>query len=195
MSLCFSFGKPPENPLLSSEAGWSRVPGYDDGMPATLRALAIGLTFATSLAVAWSSFVPDGLPFEARPEFSSVLLVFFIATVLHELCHLVMFPGFGLRHSIVGVWPQMGAVFAQYLLPIKRNRFIVATLAPALIICGLPLMLGIFGFALPTFLKWATVVNGVAVGADLLAVAMLFRHGTAKDLILDSGHALYRREA
>jgi Putative zincin peptidase len=195
MPLSFSFGRPPENPLLSSDAGWSRVPGYDDAMPATLRAIAVGLTLAALLAIAWRSLVPDGLPFVAKPELTSVFLVFFIGTILHELCHLIVFPSFGLRHSVVGVWPQMGAMYAQYLLPVKRGRFIVATLSPAAIICGLPLILGISGFPVPAFLQWASVVNGVAVGADLLAVAMLLRHGAAKDLILDSGHALYRREA
>jgi hypothetical protein len=164
-------------------------------MPDTLRAIGIGLALAALLAVAWRVLVPDGLPLEARPALSSVVLVFLLATVVHEFFHLIAFPGLGIRHGMVGVWPQMGALYVQYLLPVTRKRFIAATLAPTLAICMAPTVLGLSGVAVPAFIQWATVLNAVAVGGDLLAVAVLLRKTTAASLVLDSNHALFHREA
>jgi Putative zincin peptidase len=195
MPVSLAFGKPPRNTLLDTEPGWSQVPGYDDSVAATLRAIGIGLLLAVLLAAAWYVLVPNGLPVNGSPPASSMILVFLIVTVVHELCHLALFPRFGLRHSIVGLWPQMGAVFVQYLQPVSRARFIAATLAPTIVICALPLALGIAGLPIPAFLQWASVLNGLAVGADLLAVVVLLRHTSARHLVLDSNHALFRRQA
>lgn len=194
MSISFTLGEPPKNALLASDSRWLIIPGYNQSVQVALRAIGIGLITAAVLAIAWRVLVPTGLPLEARPAISSVLFVFLIATLGHELCHLVAFPNCGLRNSVVGVWPKMGSVFVQYLRPVKRWRFIVAALFPALVICFLPLMLGILGFQVPAFIQWASVLNGVGIGADLLAVTVLLRHTAATDLILESNHALYRRD-
>jgi hypothetical protein len=195
MPLSFAIGKPPRNPLLDTEPEWSQVPGYGDSMAHTLRAIGTGLILAALLALTWRFLVTDGLPLEASPALSSILLVFLIATVAHEIFHLAVFPSFGLKHGVVGIWPQMGAIYVQYLLPVTRGRFIAATLSPAIAISVFPLVLGLSGFQVPAFIQWATIVNAVAAGADLLAVTVLLRETSARDLVLDSNHALFRREA
>lgn len=194
MTISIAIGKPPSNPLIDSEPGWSRVPGYDDSMPVVLRAVSIGLVLAAALAVAWRLLVQDGLPFEGHPARSSVVMVFLIATIGHELCHLLLFPRLGFQNTIIGIWLQMGALFVQYMRPVTRSRLIVATLSPTVLICLLPLILGICGVAVPPYVQWASVLNGVAVGADLLAVLQLLRHVSATALVLDSNHALFQRE-
>jgi Putative zincin peptidase len=195
MPISFTLGKPPSNPIVASEPGWSRLPGYDDSMPSTLRAIGVGLLFAATLAIAWHALAPQGLTFETRPAVSSAVIVFLIATVGHEMCHLLLFPRLGLQNAVIGVWPQMGALFVQYLQPVTRLRFIVAALAPTIFICLVPLVAGINGAAIPAFLPWAAVVTGVAVGADLLAVVQLLRHSSKTALVLESNHALFQREA
>jgi Putative zincin peptidase len=194
MTFSVVIGKPPSNTLVESEPGWSRLPGYDDSMPVTLRAIGIGLVLAAALAVAWHLLVQDGLPFEGRPAGSSVVLAFLIATIGHELCHLLAFPRLGFLNATVGIWPQMGALFVQYMRPVTRLRFMVATLSPTVLICLVPLILGICGVVIPPYVQWASVLTGVAVGADLLAVFQLLRHASATALVLDCNHALFQRE-
>lgn len=194
MSLSFAIGKPPSNSLIEAESGWSRVPGYDDSMPATLKAIGLGLAAATALAVAWRLLVPDGLPLEARPAKQSIVFAFLIPTLGHELCHMLLFPRMGFLNTTVGLWPKMGALYVQYMQPVTRSRFIVATLSPTILLCLVPLLFGILGVAVPAYLQWATILNGVAVGSDLLAVVQLMRFGSATALVLDSNHALFLRE-
>ena len=195
MSMSFVFGKPPSNPIVAAEPGWSPVSGYDDSMPVTLRTVGMGLALAVVLAIAWRLLVQDALSIEGRPAAWSVTQVFLICTVGHELCHLLFFPRLGLQHTAVGVWLQMGALFVQHLRPMKRNRLILAVLAPTILICLLPLAAGIWGFNVPPTLQWASVANGVAVGADLLAVTQMLRHVPAESLVLDSNQALFQRGA
>lgn len=194
MTLSVVIGKPPSNVLIDSEPGWSRLPGYGDSMPVTLRAIGIGLVVAAALALAWRLLVPDGLPLEARPARLSIVLAFLIPTIGHELCHLLLFPRLGLLNTTLGFWPKMGALYVQYMRPVTRSRFIVATLSPTILICLVPLLLGISGVAVPPYLQWASVLNGVAGGADLLAVVQLLRHTSARAVVLDSNHALFHRE-
>lgn len=194
MSFSIVVGKPPSNTLIDSESGWSRLPGYGDSMPVTLRAIGIGLVVAAALALAWRLLVPDGLALEARPARLSIVLAFLIPTIGHELCHLLLFPRLGFTNTTVGLWPKMGALYVQYMQPVTRSRFIVATLSPTILICLVPLLLGIGGVAVPPYLQWASVLNGVAGGADTLAVALLLRHASATALVLDSNHALFQRE-
>ncbi len=192
MSFSFAIGKPPSNLLIEAEAGWSRMPGYDDSMPITLKAIFIGLVMAAALALAWRLLVPGGLEAPAK---LSVYLTFLIVTLGHELCHLLLFPKLGFPNATVGLWPQMGALYVQYMQPVTRSRFVVATLSPTVLICLVPLLLGLWGVAVPPYLQWATVLNGVAVGADLLAVVQLLRFSSVTALVLDSNHALFLREA
>jgi hypothetical protein len=194
MPVSFTFGKPPSNPIVTSEPGWSRLPGYDDSMPNVLRSAAMGLLFAVVIAIAWQSLTAQGLQFEASPAVSSIILVFLISTVGHEICHLLFFPRFGLQNTAIGIWLQLGALFVQHLRPLRRRQMIVATLAPAVLLCLVPLIAGICGAHVPAFMQWVTVVNGVAVGADLLAVVQLLRHASSKALILDTDHTLFQRE-
>lgn len=194
MPLSFSIGKPPSNPLIHTESSWARMPGYDDSMPNTLKAVAIGLTAAAALALTWYLLVPDSLPLEAQPAWLSIVLAFLIPTLGHELCHLMLFPRLGFLNATVGLWPQMGALYVQYMQPVTRSRFIVATLSPTILICLVPLLLGILGVAIPAYVQWATIINGVAVGSDLLAVVQLMRFGSATALVLDSNQALFLRE-
>ncbi|MFO1264654.1 MAG: hypothetical protein U1E84_15180 [Rhodoferax sp.] len=77
MSFSFAIGKPPFNPLIEAEPGWSRMPGYDDSKPITLKAIFIGLVMAAALALAWRLLVPGGLEAPAK---LSVYLTFLIVT-------------------------------------------------------------------------------------------------------------------
>jgi hypothetical protein len=195
MPLSFTLGKPPSNPIVISQPGWTPIPGYDDSMPNILRAGGIGLAFAATLAIAWYFLVPQGLSFETNPAPVSMILVFLITSVGHEICHLLLFPRLGFENAVIGLWPKVGGLFIQYLRPVTRSRFISATLSPTVIISVVPLAVGMCGAAVPAFVPWASIVNGVAVGADLLAVVQLLRHSSKCALILDSNHMLYQHQS
>jgi hypothetical protein len=190
VSLNFMVGKPPENLIFRADPHWSAIPGYDDSMPMTLRAVAMGATPALLLGLVWYFMAPGGLPISLNIELSSVLIAFALATIVHELCHLLLFPRMGLQHTTVGIWPQMGAVFVQFRKPVSRARFIAITLAPLLLISLLPIALAFAGFAIPTVVRWGGVINALAAGADMLAVLVLLKHSSASAQIVESGHTL-----
>jgi Putative zincin peptidase len=194
MAVSFAFGKPPSNPIVTSQPGWTPIPGYDDSMRNMLRAVGIGLAFAATLAIAWHSLVPQGLSYDASPALLSMVLVFLITTVGHEICHLLPFPRLGFGNAVLGLWLQVGGLYIQYLQPVTRSRFIVVLLSPAVIISVVPLIAGICGVAVPEFLTWASILNGVGASADLLAVVQLLRHSNKGALLLDSNQMLYQRQ-
>jgi hypothetical protein len=135
MAASFAFGKPPSNPIVTSQPGWTPIPGYDDSMPNMLRAVGIGLAFAATLAIAWHSLVPQGLSYDASPALLSMVLVFLIVTVGHEICHLLPFPRLGFGNAVLGLWLQVGGLYIQYLQPVTRSRFIVVLLSSSHYFC------------------------------------------------------------
>ncbi len=192
--LKFVFGPPPEIAGIVNNEMWKPLAGYDTTGSSALRMLTIGLLSALLTYSLWVSLVPASLPISWPPI---ALSVFVVATlmVVHEVLHILAFPGGGFGNTVAGFWPAKGAAYVGYTLPISRNRFMLATLTPLTVLSAGMLAAGILGLRVPVALQWASVLNAFGSGADLVAVYLLARQSPSSAVVLGSGQRLYTRVA
>ena len=192
--LKFEFGPPPEIAGIVNNEMWKPLAGYDTTGSSALRMLTIGLLSALLTYSLWVSLVPASLPISWPPI---ALSVFVVATlmVVHEVLHILAFPGGGFGNTVAGFWPAKGAAYVGYTLPISRNRFMLATLTPLTVLSAGMLAAGILGLRVPVALQWASVLNAFGSGADLVAVYLLARQSPSSAVVLGSGQRLYTRVA
>ena len=192
--LKFVFGPPPEIAGIVNNEMWKPLAGYDTTGSSALRMLTIGLLSALLTYSLWVSLVPASLPISWPPI---ALSVFVVATlmVVHEVLHILAFPGGGSGNTVAGFWPAKGAAYVGYTLPISRNRFMLATLTPLTVLSAGMLAAGILGLRVPVALQWASVLNAFGSGADLVAVYLLARQSPSSAVVLGSGQRLYTRVA
>ena len=188
------FGPPPEIAGIVNNEMWKPLAGYDTTGSSALRMLTIGLLSALLTYSLWVSLVPASLPISWPPI---ALSVFVVATlmVVHEVLHILAFPGGGFGNTVAGFWPAKGAAYVGYTLPISRNRFMLATLTPLTVLSAGMLAAGILGLRVPVALQWASVLNAFGSGADLVAVYLLARQSPSSAVVLGSGQRLYTRVA
>ena len=192
--LKFVFGPPPEIAGIVNNEMWKPLAGYDTTGSSALRMLTIGLLSALLTYSLWVSLVPASLPISWPPI---ALSVFVVATlmVVHEVLHILAFPGGGFGNTVAGFWPTKGAAYVGYTLPISRNRFMLATLTPLTVLSAGMLAAGILGLRVPVALQWASVLNAFGSGADLVAVYLLARQSPSSAVVFGSGQRLYTRVA
>jgi hypothetical protein len=192
--LKFVVGPPPEIADIVGNAAWKPLAGYDATGSSALRMLTVGLLSALLTYSLWAAFVPASLPISWPPI---VLSAFVVATlmVVHEVLHILAFPGGGFGNTVAGFWPAKGAAYVGYTLPISRNRFIFVTLTPLAILSAGMLAAGILGLRFPVALQWASVLNAFGSGGDLVAVYLLARQSSSSSVVLESGQRLYTRVA
>lgn len=89
--------------------------------------------------------------------------------------HLLVFPGGGVGNAMAGFWPDESAAYVEYTLPVSRPRFIAVTLAPVLLLSVGVLIVAAIGVRVPMPVRWASVLNAVGSGADLLVVFLVLR--------------------
>ena len=192
--LNFVVGPPPEIPGIVGNATWKPLAGYDAAGSSALRMLTVGLLSALLTYVLWVALVPAALPISWPPIVLSVLVVATLM-VVHEVLHILAFPGGGFGNTVAGFWPAKGAAYVGYTLPIPRNRFLLATLTPLTVLSAGMLTAGVMGLRVPVALQWASVLNAFGSGADLVAVYLLVRQSSSSAVVLGSGQRLYTRVA
>lgn len=190
--LKFVVGPPPEIAGIVGDEAWKPLAGYGVTGSSAWRILMVGFLSALLTSALWVFFVPASLPIRWPPI---VLSVFVVATlmVVHEVFHILAFPGGGFGNTVAGFWPAKGAAYVGYILPIARNRYILATLTPLMVLSAGMLVVAVLGLRVPVALQWASVLNAFGSGADLVAVYLLARHSSSSAVVLGSGQRLYTR--
>lgn len=190
----FVVGPPPEIAGIVEDATWKPLVGYGVTGSSAWRVLAVGVLSALLTYALWVTFVPGSLPIVWPPI---VLSMFVVAALMfvHEVLHILAFPGGGFGNTVAGFWPAKGAAYVGYILPIARNRFILATLTPLTVLSAGMLVVAVLGLRVPVSLQWASVLNAFGSGADLVAVFLLARHSSSSAVVLGSGQRLYTRVA
>jgi hypothetical protein len=192
--ISFRCAPPPKSPDIDQSQSWRALPGYDGSSNTFARALGVGVACALTLFAAWELLTATPLRF-GSPTLVDVAIVIFALTVVHELAHWVGFPFHAQRRIIFGVWPAAGSVYVQSLEPIKRNRFVIVLLLPLALLSLLPLLLSVSLEPVPHVVRWISVLNGLSVGGDLLAVYTLLKKAPSDTLVLESENQLFARPA
>ena len=181
----FHIGAVPEDPSFQPEAeGWSSL---DEPGPVAVQwiAIPIAVVVAIFLMACFNAAIPRGiyqsklviLSFQIWQPFLAIMLL----VPLHEIIHAFCYPHYGATdQTLIGVWPQKILVYAFYQGAMTRARFIITMLTPFLVLSFLPVF-SVALFRQPplsgeflTFLIVASILNGIASSADILAAALVF---------------------
>jgi hypothetical protein len=152
--------------------------------------LLTGLIAASILAAIWLIYFPNSLPL-GEPSLIEFFIVLLIISLGHEIIHLFCFPGGGLDgKSTLGIWLQTGSAYAQYTLPMSRNRFILATAMPFIFLSIFPFMFVLWGKLPVNFSSWISVTNCVVAGSDIFVCWKLLTSIPANAKVIESGTQL-----
>jgi hypothetical protein len=183
-------GSPPQSPFLG-DATWNSIVVLE--RRPLLWSLCIGIGLAVGIALAWRLVAPGSLPFGA-PTWIDIAVVTMTLALGHEALHLLGFPNAGLdANTVVGVWPELGSPYVQYLSPMARNRFLFAVLLPFLALTVLPFLLVLKWDGQIAVFSWISVLNCVGAGSDIFIFVKMLALVPDTAFVLESGHRLYWR--
>ena len=114
---------------------------------------------------------------------------------IHELLHLLCFPCLGLsENSIIGFWPRMFGVYVYYDGELSRNRTILISACPFMVLSIIPL-LGCFVLRnIPVVVVAVSYLNGLLCSADLVSIFFLVKQVPSNALVRAKGYHSYWRK-
>ncbi len=143
-------------------------------------ATALGvLVLLPILYFLWGHFFANDVIFRLATDVTSVtqplqfIGLMIATTALHELCHLIAHPRFGLSdQSYVGIDKKSGMPYVMYNGVMSFTRFIVTGLAPIAV-----LSIGSLGLALlypgtASYLALISLFNIVGAGGDVIIIGV-----------------------
>lgn len=172
-----------------SGLAWSSMTVFDARR--LVLSLVVGSFLAMICALVWHFLEVRSLPLGSvsGEEFfwACVALIF-----VHEVSHLLGFPHAGLdANAVMGIWPQIGSPYVQYLLPMKRSRFLIVLVLPILTLSIFPMVLVYAGVGPIAYLSWVSVLNCLGAGSDIYILGKLLSTVPANASVLESSGNLY----
>jgi hypothetical protein len=99
----------------------------------------------------------------------TLIVAMFALFPIHEFLHVITHPDFGMsRKTVVGEWPSHFLFYAHYEGPRSRERLIVSTATPFLLMTVLPLLVSIIFGRASIIVAFVSTLNALASGADIL---------------------------
>ena len=122
-------------------------------------------------------------------RFDYVLYVY-LFILFHEVLHLVLIPGFARSEKTFwGIKPWGGFVFTRE--PLSRNRFLLITVAPFIVLSILlPAILGMVGL-LNGFLLFLVFLNALSSSVDMLNFLTISLQVPRRSQIINNGFESY----
>lgn len=114
---------------------------------------------------------------------------------IHELLHLVCFPCFGLsENSIIGFWPRMFGAYVYYDGEFSRNRAILISACPFMVLSIIPLLGCFVILNIPVVVVAVAYLNGLLCSADLVSIFLLAKQVPSNALVRAKGYHSYWRK-
>lgn len=184
----FHIGRPLEGDS-SSITGWDFMKTLDQRR--LFLSIGIGIFLSLLVAAIWLTCYPDSLSL-GSPSWSEFALALLVLSLGHEALHLLGFPRFGLdSNTVIGVWPEFGSPYVQYLSPMRRNRFLFATILPFLVLTILPILVSI---GLPGFIdyaSWISVLNSIGAGSDIFIFVKVTKNISKDSFVMENHDSIY----
>jgi len=169
-----------------------------------LNIMAVLLTLAALYLVTllysavWNEKVTAGKIFDVSGiSFPAIVAVIVIGIILHEMIHGFFFSLFtlkGMRSVKIGVLWKKLTPYCHCKEPVKRYHFIIATIAPMIILGIIPLS---FGFVMKNFLLLQFgIVFVIAALGDIMLISLLIKeknNSLIYDLPDEVGFAVYQK--
>jgi hypothetical protein len=186
----FHLGPIPEDPVFDPSAPpWRaiREPG-----PGRMQMVALPVAFGAASLVYLMVGAATPLRFlDVDPLVWVAGAVAFV--LLHELCHAVLHPGFGLGPAtVLGFWPSRLLFYAHYDAEIPRNRFIAVLAGPLVLLTAAPAAFSILLRPEPLFAALA-IVNAAGASGDIVGMILLASQIPADAIVRNKGWRSYWR--
>jgi hypothetical protein len=155
-----------------------------------LLSIGLGAVVALCFAIAWRNCSGESLPL-GSPSWLEFGVVLVTLSLGHEALHLVGFPRRGLdSNTVIGLWLEFGSPYVQYLSPMSRNQFLLATILPFAVLSILPVVFAANDIGSVAYLSWISVLNCVGAGSDLLVFAKTLAIVPANAWVLENGESM-----
>ena len=190
----FRFGAMPEDPEFEPESeGWVSVrePGPVKLLLITIPLVVfVGLLFQLAFWLAGVDVSPLSNIKNAPIAFAIILGV----VPIHELLHLVCFPGFGLgEKSIIGFWPKMFVPYVYYDGVLPRNRFMLICACPAIVLSAIPVLVSFIKPNIPVIIVAVSYLNCLVCGVDLVSIFLVLKQVPSDAVVRLNGFRGYWR--
>jgi hypothetical protein len=168
----FKLGIPTDLEELSQNEDWKELENISSFFIFKILILGFGILISTF----FYQFIKEIISIrEIYSNYMDNWYIVFLLIPLHEVCHALLYPNFGLSDkSIFGFWPKKFVFYSYYDLPLKRDRIIIAMLAPLFILTVIPVLL-ISVFELNyIYLAILAVLNSIGGAGDIFYSVLIF---------------------
>jgi hypothetical protein len=192
----FIFGAMPQDPEFDPEnQGWTslREPGPGKMQ---LIAVVVGVSVGLLLQLLFWLAGADVSPLQNTRNAPIGLCIMLGSIPAHELLHLLCFPSFGLsKRSIIGFWPRMFGAYVYYDGALSRNRTILISACPFMLLSIMPLLSSFVTTNIPVLVVAVSYLNGLICGADLVGIFLLVKQVPSGALVRSKGyHSYWQKE-
>lgn len=192
----FIFGAMPQDPEFDPKnQGWTSLRGLGPGkiqLIAIVIAVLVGLLLQLLFWLAGANVSP----LQNIRNVPIGLGIMLGIIPIHELLHLLCFPCFGLnKKSIIGFWPRMFGAYVYYNGALSRNRVMLISACPFIVLSISPLLASICTADVHVVIVAVSYLNGLLCGADLLNILLLVKRVPSNALVRAKGyHSYWRKE-
>lgn len=191
----FMLGPMPENSQFDPKAeGWTslREPGPGKiQLIAIVTAVFVGLLLQLLFWLAGANVSPLQNIRNAPIGLGIVLGII----PIHELLHLVCFPGFGLgEKSIVGFWPKMFIPYVHYDGILSKKRFVLIASCPFVVLSITPLLSSFIKPDIPVVVVAVSYLNCLICGVDLISIFLIVKQVPSDAAMRNNGLYSYWRK-
>ena len=191
----FIFGAMPQCPEFDPKnQGWTslREPGPGKiQLIAIVIAVFVGLLLQLLFWLAGANVLPL-LNIRNAPIGLAIMLGII---PVHELLHLSCFPRFGLsKKSFIGFWPRVFGVYVYYDGELSRNRAILISACPFVVLSIIPLLGSIVIPNVSVFIVAVSYLNCLLCSVDLISIFLLVRQVPSDALVRSKGYQSYWRK-
>jgi hypothetical protein len=192
----FIFGAMPQDPEFDLEAeGWVAVrePGL---IKIQLIAIPVVVLIALLFQLAFWLAGVDVSPLSNIKNAPIALAIILGVVPIHELLHLVCFPGFGLsENSIIGFWPKMFIPYVHYDGILSKKRFVLIASCPFVVLSITPLLSSFIKPDIAVVIVAVSYLNCLACGVDLISIFLVVKQVPSDAVVRNNGlHSYWRKQ-
>jgi len=124
------------------------------------------------------------------------LAIILVVVPIHELLHLVCFPGFGLgEKSIVGFWPKMFIPYVHYDGILSKKRFVLIASCPFVVLSITPLLISFIKPDVALVIVAVSYLNCLVCGVDLISIFFVVKQVPSDAVVRNKGfHSYWRKQ-
>lgn len=169
----FHLGPPLNDPAFDPQPPWRALREPQRISVVVFLSLPLGL-LATLGFVLLLSLATASREFTLFFRDPAVWFAFLVLVSLHELLHALVVPGsIKSPQLVVGFWPRPFLPSVHYQGELTRERFLLVTLSPLLVLSAVCLLGAVLTPAVATFWVTLGLLNALGAGDDLLVTFLL----------------------